>query len=29
VGGAHLALRHGTLMQKRDIEERYLGETSE
>jgi uncharacterized membrane protein len=29
VGGAHLALRHGTLGQKRDIEERYLGETSE
>jgi uncharacterized protein YndB with AHSA1/START domain len=28
VGGAHLALRHGTLAQKRDIEERFLGGTS-
>ena len=26
VGGAHLALRHGTLAQKHDIEERYLRE---
>lgn len=25
VGGAHLALRHGTLAQKREIEERYWG----
>ena len=25
VGGAHLALRHGTLAQKREIEERYRG----
>jgi hypothetical protein len=23
MGGAHLALRHGTLAQKRDIEARY------
>ena len=26
MGGAHLALRHGTLAQKRDIELRYRAE---
>ena len=29
VGGALLALRHGTLAQKRDIEERYLGKADD
>lgn len=29
VGGAHLALRHGTLAQKREIEERLLGEAGD
>ncbi len=28
VGGAHLALRHGTLAQKREIEKRYASERS-
>jgi hypothetical protein len=29
MGGAHLALRHGTLAQKRDIEERYRADRTD
>jgi hypothetical protein len=29
MGGAHLALRHGTLAQKRDIELRYAERAAE